>query len=229
MIDKNSEEYKAKKRAYAKEYRKNNPDKIKERQKKDSEKRKIDRKNNPEKYSLERKEYHKKNKESISLKQKLYKENNPEKVKATKKKWRDNNKVQANKASSDWGKLNSEKINAQRRQKRKDDVLFKLKGNLRTLLGNAFRRKGFSKNNKAYEILGCSFEKLKYHIESKFESWMSWENYGKYNGASNYGWDIDHILPLSNAESEEQMKKLNHYTNLQPLCSFTNRALKRDK
>lgn len=229
MIDKNSEEYKAKKRVYAKEYRKNNPDKIKERQKKDSEKRKIDRKNNPEKYSLDSKKYYKKNKEIISFKQKIYKENNPEKVKATKKKSREKNKTQANKASSAWSKLNSEKVNAQRRQKRQDNVLFKLKGNLRTLLGNAFRRNGFTKRSKAFEIFGCSFEDLQTYIESKWEFWMNWDNYGLYNGINQYGWDIDHIIPLIAASTEEEMLKLNHYTNLQPLCSFTNRVLKRDR
>jgi hypothetical protein len=25
---------------------------------------------------------------------------------------------------------------------------------------------------------------------------MNWGNYGKYNGEINYGWDIDHIIPL---------------------------------
>ena len=57
---------------------------------------------------------------------------------------------------------------------------------------------------------------------------MSWENYGKYNGEIDFGWDIDHIIPLSSAKTEEDIIKLNHYTNLQPLCSFINRTVKRD-
>jgi 5-methylcytosine-specific restriction endonuclease McrA len=45
----------------------------------------------------------------------------------------------------------------------------------------------------------------------------------------NYGWDIDHIIPISSAGSEENIIKLNHYTNLQPLCSKINRDIKKDK
>ncbi len=227
-IDKNSEEYKAKKRAYAKEYRKNNPDKIKKNNIKFGEKKKIDRKINPEKYSLENKIYYENNKENIALKQKRYKENNPNKVKITKQKWRNNNKEQANKASNNWSKNNKDKVNAQRREKRSSDKLFKLKGNLRTLLGNAFRRNGYSKSGKTEQILGCSFEELKNSLEAKFESWMTWENYGLYNGTEKYGWDIDHIIPLSSAKTKDELLKLNHYTNLQPMCSYKNRYIKRN-
>lgn len=56
---------------------------------------------------------------------------------------------------------------------------------------------------------------------------MNWENRGLYNGELNYGWDIDHIIPLSSARTEEDVIRLNHYTNLQPLCSKMNRDIKR--
>jgi hypothetical protein len=77
--------------------------------------------------------------------------------------------------------------------------------------------------------LGCSLEELKVYIESKFEPWMSWCNYGKYNGGLNYGWDIDHIIPISSAKTEEEFHELCHYKNLQPLCSRINRDIKKDK
>lgn len=57
---------------------------------------------------------------------------------------------------------------------------------------------------------------------------MSWDNYGIYDGKLNSGWDIDHIIPLSSANTEEELIKLNHYSNLQPLCSMTNRYIKKD-
>ena len=43
---------------------------------------------------------------------------------------------------------------------------------------------------------------------------MSWENHGK--------WHIDHIIPLSTANTEEDILNLCHYTNLQPLWAEDN-------
>ena len=88
------------------------------------------------------------------------------------------------------------------------------------------KSKGYKKNLKTEIIVGCSFEELKLYLESKFETWMNWDNYGLYNGKLNYGWDIDHIIPLCSALKEEDVIKLNHYTNLQPLCSKVNRDIK---
>jgi hypothetical protein len=44
----------------------------------------------------------------------------------------------------------------------------------------------------------------------------------------NIEWDLDHIIPISSAKTKEDLIKLNHYTNLQPLCSCYNRYIKRD-
>ena len=65
------------------------------------------------------------------------------------------------------------------------------------------------------------------NLESKFEPWMTWDNRGLYNGKFNYGWDIDHIIPLCSAKTEEELLKLLHYTNCQPLCSKINRDIKK--
>jgi hypothetical protein len=43
---------------------------------------------------------------------------------------------------------------------------------------------------------------------------MNWDNHGE--------WHIDHKIPLSTAKNEEELYKLNHYTNLQPLWSTDN-------
>jgi hypothetical protein len=57
---------------------------------------------------------------------------------------------------------------------------------------------------------------------------MNWSNYGLYNGEPKFGWDIDHITPTSTAIIEEDVYMLNHYSNLQPLCSYVNRDIKRN-
>lgn len=48
-------------------------------------------------------------------------------------------------------------------------------------------------------------------------------------GELSHGWDIDHIIPSSIAISEEDIVKLNHFSNLQPLCSKINRDVKINK
>ena len=99
---------------------------------------------------------------------------------------------------------------------------------IRTAISNSLKRNGYSKKTRTFNILGCTFDEFKIHIESQFEPWMTWEIHGLYNGELNYGWDIDHIIPLSSAKTEEEIIKLNHYTNFQPLCSKINRDIKRD-
>lgn len=110
-------------------------------------------------------------------------------------------------------------------KRRKVDNLFRLKESISKML-----RRCLTKNIRANKslILGISLFDLKMHLESKFDSWMNWENYGLYNGELNYGWDIDHIIPLSSAKTEEEIIKLNHYTNLQPLDSYINRVIKKN-
>lgn len=119
--------------------------------------------------------------------------------------------------------------NIRRNEKRKSDPLYRLEENIKSSFKKAFKRGGYPKTSKTQEILGCTFKEFKAYLESKFESWMNWENRGLYNGELNYGWDIDHIIPICSANSEEEIIKLNHYTNLQPLCSKVNRDIKKDK
>jgi hypothetical protein len=129
----------------------------------------------------------------------------------------------------EYQKNNKDRRNQYLLKRRKNDPLFKLITNTRNLIYNSFYCNGYSKESKTENILDCSFEELKNYLESKFEPWMTWENKGLYNGEFNYGWDIDHIIPLSSAETEEDIIKLNHYTNLQPLCAKLNRDIKKNK
>ena len=114
-------------------------------------------------------------------------------------------------------------------KKLKTNDLYKAKVKTRAMIKDAMRRMNYSKNASATKILGCSFEEFKLYLESKFESWMTWDNYGLYNGEPNYGWDIDHIIPLSNGMTINEVYELNHHTNLQPLCSYINRDVKKNK
>lgn len=180
------------------------------------------------------KKYKEKNKLVISNYQKKYKEKNKEKdslyQKEYLKNWRLNNKDKMVEYHKNYYKQNKQSIieshKKYNKDKRNKDPLFRLKESIRTNINSGIKRKGFKKSLKTIEILGCSFEDFKKHLESKFEAWMSWDNYGLYNGQLNYGWDIDHIIPLYSAKEEVDVIKLNHHTNLQPLCSKVNRDLK---
>jgi hypothetical protein len=163
-------------------------------------------------------EYHKnyRSENSIQIKNRIveYNKNNKEKRKDSQKKWSDKN---------------PNYMKDYQENRLKSDLLFKISRSIRTRISKSISRQNFRKTSKTSEILGCSFLEFKSYIESKFESWMTWENRGLYNGEFNYGWDLDHIIPISEAKNEEDVIKLNHYTNFQPLCSKTNRDLKKNK
>lgn len=158
---------------------------------------------------------------------------NQEKVKERSKEYYENNKEEHNKYTKEYNIKNREDINRNsrdRNQKRRDnDPLYRLSNNIRTSISTSIKRCGYKKDSKTYDILGCSYEDFILYIESKFENWMTWENYGKYNGKLYHGWDIDHIIPVSTTKTKEEILSINHYTNLQPLCSKINRNIKKDK
>lgn len=176
----------------------------------------------------------------VLLSEEEKKENN----RITAKRWRDNNKNHI----AEYTKKNIDKISKYQKeyQLENKDILnkknylrkklryvnnidYRLKTNIRNLIVKAFKRNGFNKNSKTLDILGCSFEEFKLHLESKFEDWMNWENKGLYNGELSYGWDMDHIIPISSAITEDDIIRLSHYTNLRPLCGYINRNIKKDK
>ena len=96
-----------------------------------------------------------------------------------------------------------------------EDLNFKLKCVIRNRLADALKADNLS---LVHVDVGCSTEFLIVHLESQFQSGMSWDNW------SREGWHIDHIIPLENFDlsDPEQFKKACHYTNLQPLWAKDN-------
>ena len=99
-------------------------------------------------------------------------------------------------------------------RRRKEDPIFCLDRRIRALITKSFRSNGYTKNHKAAVILGCTFEEFVSHIESLFLEGMSWDNRDR--------WHLDHITPASWATNEEEVIRLNHYTNFQPLWAEDN-------
>jgi len=181
-------------------------------------------------------EYREKNKEKLKEYKKEYnkkaRKNYPEKHQEWLRNYRKNNKEKVNLNQREYRKDNSElkeKRNIYMKEKKKNDPVFKLKHRIRINIVTSIKNGGYVKKNKTEEILGCSFEEFKNHIESQFKEWMTFENHGKYNGEFENGWDLDHIIPLCIAKTEEETIKLNHFTNFQPLCSKINRDVKKGK
>ena len=173
------------------------------------------------------KSYKEINKEVLKEKRKKYVDENKDKVKQGYKNWAIKNKEKRKEYRLIYQKNNRNKINSNKKERRLNDHLYKITENVRNLIKAAIKRKNHKKQSKTIDILGCTHIELQKHLESKFESWMTWENYGLYNGEVNYGWDIDHIIPNNTANDYNELIKLNHYTNLQPLCSHINRDVKR--
>lgn len=104
-----------------------------------------------------------------------------------------------------------------RRLRRQSDVMWRFSMGIRCNISTAFSRacKGsFKKNERSFRILGCSFEDFASYISSKFTEGMTLENYGQ--------WHLDHIMPLATAKTREDVVRLNHYTNFQPLWAKDN-------
>lgn len=192
---------------------------------------KIWRENNKDKKAIHDKKYHEKHREKILAKSKENRKKNGEEINKKHREYFDKNpeaKAKKLKRNRDYFQKNKTKIIEKRKKKREENPLYRMTCITRSLIHNAFNRKGYKKTSKTHEILGCSFEEFKTYIESKFETWMNWDNRGLYNGTPDYGWDIDHIIPQSSAITIEDVIQLNHYTNLQPLCSYINRDIKKD-
>jgi hypothetical protein len=173
-----------------------------------------------EKRRIYSKKYHLNNKITENIRSKNYRNNNLEKVKETqrlsKKKEREKNPEKFINLTREWRKNNPDYNVTYNKNRKQIDSLFKLKITIRNRIRSFLKIKNITKKNKTFDIVGCSPEFLKEHIENQFTDGMNWENHGL------YGWHIDHIIPVSSAKTEEDVHKLCHYTNLQPLWAEDN-------
>ena len=139
---------------------------------------------------------------------------------------KDNLALKKREYRKEYKKLNSEKTSKQKmkykRDRMKRDITFKILHRLRTRILLVLH--GKKKAESSMNLLGCTAEHLKKHLEEQFKDDMSWENYGI------KGWHIDHIKPCASYDLSiiEEQKECFHYTNLQPLWWFENLA-KSDK
>ena len=113
-----------------------------------------------------------------------------------------------------YNKENKDKRNEYCRKRYQSDPQFRLIANLRRRLNHALN--GEAKLASTLDLLGCTIEKCKNHLESQFKPGMSWENHGK--------WEIDHIRPcaLYDLTNLKEQKECFSWKNLQPLWAEEN-------
>jgi hypothetical protein len=130
-------------------------------------------------------------------KTKIWVKNNPDKIK-------------------EYSFKNKKKNLLRKKERYKNDVIFKLRELIRSRLNHAIKNN--QKIGSSITNLGCSIDELKTYLESKFQPGMTWDNYGR------NGWHIDHIKPLSkfNLSDPKEFKMACHYSNLQPLWAKDN-------
>ncbi len=202
-------------RTTQKKYRKNSA-KYKEYQKKYA--KEYSRSDKNKEY---RKRYYQKNLDKIKEKQKTYRQQE-----SYKEYQRNYNKTDRRKKYKKAWKKRSEKFKKWEKkyyvERRKRDPIFNLQHIVRTRLLTFLKVKNMKKKNKTFEMVGCTPKFLKKYLEKQFyphpitNEKMNWKNHAL------KGWHIDHRNPLDYAKTLEDVEKLSHYTNLQPMWSKDN-------
>jgi hypothetical protein len=132
------------------------------------------------------------------------------------KKWELKNKEKVRLYKKKYADSHKKELKNKQMQLLKNNLNYRLSSNLRHRVWSAL--KGFLKSKRTFDLIGCSIDDLKTHIESQFKDGMSWENYGR------GGWHIDHIKPCAafNLSNSEEQKECFSYLNLQPLWEYEN-------
>jgi len=159
----------------------------------------IKYKNDPTRIKKSQKKYRDKNPNYIIS----YREKNKEKILSQIKNYYQNN-----------SKKLKENMKKYQKERKKTDSIFNIKSTIRTRIYKFLLVKNIKKTTKTFDIIGCSPIELKEHLEKQFTKNMGWDNRSL--------WHIDHIVPLSSAKTEEEVYKLCHYSNLQPLWAEDN-------
>jgi hypothetical protein len=165
-----------------------------------------------------KKEYYIKNREHILIRRKIYGVNNKELLQRKNKRYYIDNKDKILLVSKSYYQQNRKRIITRSIEYEKkrivSDINYKLRKRLRGRVKMALN--GNYKTGRTIEMLGCSIDEFRKHLESKFQDGMSWKNYGE--------WHIDHIIPCASFDLSkvDEQRKCFHYTNQQPLWAVDN-------
>lgn len=149
-------------------------------------------------------------KEKKKVQDKLYQEINKDKIKEQRKLYNLKNPNR----QKEYNKKNLNKNNLAQKIKYHKDPNYKIRKNITTRI--FIEIKGKVKKLRTLELLGCSIEECKQHIEKQFLPEFNWKNWGKV-------WELDHKIGCCNFDltNLEQQKQCFHYTNLRPIFKTT--------
>jgi hypothetical protein len=175
---------------------------------------------NREVINNKQKEHYYLNREERLSVQKLYRQDNREKIRGADRSRYQSRREKVLDYQKRYYQENKDKVKARCcdyiLNRLKTDNIFRMTSNLRSRVRRAII--GFKKTGTTMDLIGCTAEQARAHIEAQFTDGMSWENYGY------YGWHIDHIIPCASFDlsDPEQQRQCFHYTNLQPLWAEDN-------
>lgn len=191
-----TEEQKARKREYDKKYRETHKDQIR----------------------AMHKSWRDRNREHLNEKARDKYKENPQSFKERKDRYVESHREQYKESNKRYKAENRQKCTDYERNKRQSDPVYRFRTSVRCLIWGYAKKKGYSGSKKVWEMVGCDFESFLAYIQSQFEEGMTLENYGHGEGC----WNIDHIIPISTAKTDEDIERINHYTNLRPMWSSDN-------
>lgn len=171
------------------------------------------------------KEYYKINRTEHLIRTKNYQDQNKEKIYNKSKIWYKNNKIDHKKRMEKWRNDNPEYFidyfqdnkkerNAYKNNKYHNDINYRIRIKIKDRVQKALKNN--IKRGRTLELIGCSVEQYRNHIESQFKPEMNWSNHGEI-------WEIDHIKPCDsfNLENFEEQCNCFNYLNTQPLFKTT--------
>ena len=169
-------------------------------------------------HSAKNKKLYEATREVVLEKKKQYRDDNKEVIKERNKRYYSENKETHKARVKQYREAHKEAYAEQKKQYRRtklqNGIGFRLLDNCRRRVNLAIKNN--SKSASTIELIGCTVEELKAHLEAQFTEGMSWDNYGQ--------WHIDHIKPCAMFDftDEAQQRECFHFTNLQPLWAEDN-------
>lgn len=135
---------------------------------------------NKEKIRIRRKKYFQDNKEKFREKKRKYRKENPEKYKESTRKYYLKSKDIQFKKKKEYIEKNRKVYNEYFKTMKSNNPSYKITCNLRSRIWSILKRKDIKKTNKTIDLIGCTSQELKEHIEKQFINGMTWENYGQF-------------------------------------------------